>query len=77
MAPGQSLKDEIRALMAEREAIEAEIEERTARLNAPGQPGMEDALVDAEVRVRRISRGAAPHASRPHPAHPPPPPPPP
>lgn len=35
--------------MQQRSAIEAEIEERTARLNEPGMPGMQGSLLDKEV----------------------------
>jgi hypothetical protein len=44
-----SIRQEIRALMREREALEASIAERMARLTAPGQPGMDEPLVDREV----------------------------
>jgi hypothetical protein len=48
-----SIKAEIRALMGQRDALEREIAERMARLTAPGQPGMDEPLVDREVRHRR------------------------
>lgn len=43
------LKDQLKQLMTEREAIEVEISERSARLTAPGMPGLEGPLVDEEV----------------------------
>eukprot|EP00873_Tetraselmis_striata_P046606 jgi/Tetstr1/466870/TSEL_011327.t1 len=42
------LKASIRALMTEREAMEEEIAERSARLTAPGMPGLKGPLVDSE-----------------------------
>jgi hypothetical protein len=58
------LKARLRELMDQRGAIEAEIAERTARLNAPGQPGLQGSLLDKEVRraravLRRRRRWAA------------------
>lgn len=49
----ESIKAEIRALMAQRDGVEREIAERMARLDAPGQPGMDAPLVDAEVCERK------------------------
>lgn len=46
-----SIKAEIRALMQQKEAVEREIAERMARLDAPGGPGMDQPLVDQEVRA--------------------------
>jgi hypothetical protein len=46
------LKAEIKQLMAQKSTIEGEIQERTTRLNAPGQPGLTGSLMDKEVRVR-------------------------
>ena len=46
------LKARLRELMAQRDAIEAEIADRTARLSAPGQPGLQGSLLDKEVRER-------------------------
>lgn len=45
-----SIKSEIRMLMQQKEGLEREIAERMARLTAPGQPGMDEPLVDNEVR---------------------------
>ena len=45
-----SIKEEIRTLMQQKEAMEREIAERMARLDAPGQPGMDAPLMDREVR---------------------------
>lgn len=45
-----ALKAELNKLSAERAALEADINQRTARLNGgPGQPGMHESLVDKEV----------------------------
>lgn len=44
-----SLKAQLRELDVQRQAIEAEVEERSARLNAPGMPGLKGSLVDKEV----------------------------
>jgi len=43
------LKQEIKTLIEQREAIELEITERSARLQAPGMPGLRGPLVDDEV----------------------------
>jgi hypothetical protein len=48
----ETVKAELSKLQQQRAALEAEINERSARLNAPGQPGMHDSLIDKEVRVR-------------------------
>lgn len=45
-----ALKEQMRGLMQQRSALEAQIAEHSGRLNAPGQPGMSDPLVDREVR---------------------------
>ncbi len=45
----EAVKAEIQKLMQQRSALEAEIEQRSLRLNAPGQPGMTGSLVDKEV----------------------------
>lgn len=45
------LKAELRRLLTERDVIEAEIAEKSARLNAPGQPGTTEPLVDKEVTL--------------------------
>jgi len=44
-----ALKDRIKAMMEARDGIEKEIEERLARLDAPGGGGRTGSLVDAEV----------------------------
>ncbi len=44
------LKAELRELMQQRQVVEVEIEQLSARLNAPGQPGVSAPLVDREVR---------------------------
>jgi hypothetical protein len=44
-----AVKAELNKLQEQRTALEAEINERSARLNAPGQPGMHDSLIDKEV----------------------------
>lgn len=46
----EALKDELKGMMKEREAMEKEIEERTSRLQAPDGPGLSGNLVDKEVR---------------------------
>ena len=46
----EAAKAELLKLQQQRSAIEAEIKERSARLNGPGQPGMQDSLIDKEVR---------------------------
>ena len=43
------LKAEMKQLMAQKSTIEGDIAERTARLNAPGQPGLTGSLMDKEV----------------------------
>jgi uncharacterized protein involved in exopolysaccharide biosynthesis len=45
----ESLRTELNKLQQQRAALEAEINERSARLNGPGQPGMHDSLIDKEV----------------------------
>lgn len=47
----EALKAELNQLQAQRSAIEAEIKERSDRLNEPGQPGMNGSLLDKEVRI--------------------------
>lgn len=48
MADAQAaLKAQLKQLIAQRDLIEQEIAERTARLNAPGQPGLNGSLLDA------------------------------
>lgn len=54
----EALKTELRQLMQQRDALEAEIEERSARLNAPGQPGLRGSLLDKEVGGRHRPTGA-------------------
>lgn len=44
-----AIKAEAAELACRRAALEADIAERSARLNAPGQPGMNEPLIDAEV----------------------------
>uniref|UniRef100_A0A383VU54 Nas2 N-terminal domain-containing protein n=1 Tax=Tetradesmus obliquus TaxID=3088 RepID=A0A383VU54_TETOB len=44
----EALKAELKQLQAQRSAIEAEIKERSDRLNDPGQPGMNGSLLDKE-----------------------------
>lgn len=44
----EALKAELNQLQAQRSAIEAEIKERSDRLNEPGQPGMNGSLLDKE-----------------------------
>jgi hypothetical protein len=51
-----SIKAEIRALSQQKDGVEREIAERMARLDAPGQPGMDGPLVDREVRPPRRGR---------------------
>ena len=46
----EPLKERLRHLMAIRDTIEKEIEERLARLEGPGGAGRSGSLVDAEVR---------------------------
>jgi hypothetical protein len=46
----EAVKAELLKLQQQRSAIEAEINERSARLNGPGQPGMQESLIDKEVR---------------------------
>lgn len=41
--------------MEQRKALEAEIEQIAARLNAPGQPGARGSLVDKEVRATALA----------------------
>ncbi|KAI8476042.1 MAG: hypothetical protein J3K34DRAFT_5325 [Monoraphidium minutum] len=61
-----SIKDEIKALMQQKEAAEREIAERMTRLDAPGGPGMDQPLVDGEgypradvdVHAARVDRSA-------------------
>jgi hypothetical protein len=45
----EAARAELSKLQQERAALEAEINERSARLNAPGQPGMHESLIDKEV----------------------------
>lgn len=45
----EALKAEMQKLLQQRSAIESEIQDRTNRLNAPGQPGMTGSLLDKEV----------------------------
>jgi hypothetical protein len=45
----ESVRSELNKLQQQRAALEAEINERSARLNGPGQPGMHDSLIDKEV----------------------------
>lgn len=45
----EPVKAELNKLMQQRSAIEAEIKERTDRLNEPGMPGMSGSLLDKEV----------------------------
>lgn len=44
-----AVRAELSKLQQQRTALEAEINERSARLNGPGQPGMHDSLIDKEV----------------------------
>jgi len=53
--------------MGQKEGIERDIAARMARLDAPGQPGLDEPLVDPEVRTgsggaaaRRRGHGAQP-----------------
>lgn len=46
-----AVKAEINSLMQQRSAIEAEIKQRTDRLDEPGMPGMKGSLLDKEVRA--------------------------
>ncbi|KAF8058359.1 PSMD9 [Scenedesmus sp. PABB004] len=59
-----ALKAQIAALSARRAAVEAEIAERTARLDAPGGPGMAGSLVDKEGFPRADIDVAAARADR-------------
>jgi len=47
--PGLALKQQARHLADQRTRIEAEIESVSARLQAPGQPGIAGGLLDKEV----------------------------
>lgn len=49
-----ALKAELSKLQQQRAALEAEINERSGRLNAPGQPGMQESLIDKEVGVHLL-----------------------
>lgn len=48
----ETVRAELNKLQQQRAALEAEINERSARLNAAGQPGMHDSLIDKEVGPR-------------------------
>lgn len=62
----EAARAELNKLQQERAALEAEINERSARLNAPGQPGMHESLIDKEgfpradidVHAVRLDRNA-------------------
>jgi hypothetical protein len=47
----EALKAELQKLQAQRSTVEAEIKERSDRLNEPGQPGMSGSLLDKEVCI--------------------------
>ncbi len=44
------LKQQLRELIAQRDLIELEVEGLSAKLNAPGGPGLKGNLLDKEVR---------------------------
>ncbi len=46
----QDLKAKLKDLIAQREALELEVASITARLNAPGMPGLTGGLLDKEVK---------------------------
>lgn len=51
----QELKDRLKGLMSQRDAMESEALQITERLNAPGQPGLSGGLIDKEVRLTERS----------------------
>eukprot|EP00775_Hariotina_reticulata_P004864 gene4864-5109_t len=61
-----ALKARMQQLLEQRQSIESEVHERSQRLNAPGQPGMDGPLVDKEgfpradvdVHAIRLDRNA-------------------
>ncbi len=59
-----ALKAQLKQLMAQRELLEQEIAERTARLNSSGQPGMNSSVIDAAGFPRADIDVAAVRADR-------------
>lgn len=51
----QDLRSKLQELIRKRDAMESEITGISARLNAPGQPGLSGGLLDKEVSVYSIS----------------------
>lgn len=45
------VKVELKSLISQREDLERRIAEASARLHAPGQPGLKETLIDKEVSL--------------------------
>eukprot|EP00955_Chlamydomonas_euryale_P087679 364316-Chlamydomonas_euryale.AAC.10 len=56
-----ALKAQLKEVLAQRDAMEADAAAITARLNAPGMPGLKGGLLDKEVRRGRLRESACIH----------------